>query len=202
MKSANFFLPSIDNFYYFCRMKLAIKNMVCNHCVSAVRQALTELGLNPLSVELGRAEIVENLTNERLDQLAARLEASGFELISDPIKDTVESVKREIIMMVRSDEPVPQKLSDYLSAKLNRDFRALSRIFSDTEGRTIENYLILQKIERVKELLLDGELNVSEIAYHTGYSSVAHLSRQFKEITGMTPSDFRRDGHRLPLNEV
>lgn len=202
MKSANFFLPPIDNFYYFCRMKLAIKNMVCNHCVSAVRQALTELGLTPLSVELGRAEIVEDLTNERLDQLAARLEASGFELISDPIKDTVESVKREIIMMVRSDEPVPQKLSDYLSAKLNRDFRALSRIFSDTEGRTIENYLILQKIERVKELLLDGELNVSEIAYHTGYSSVAHLSRQFKEITGMTPSDFRRDGHRLPLNEV
>lgn len=176
--------------------------MVCNHCVSAVRQALTELGLNPLSVELGRAEIVEDLTNERLDQLAARLEASGFELISDPIKDTVESVKREIIMMMRSDEPVRQKLSDYLSAKLNRDFRALSRIFSDTEGRTIENYLIMQKIERVKELLLDGELNVSEIAYRTGYSSVAHLSRQFKEITGMPPSDFRRDGHRLPLNEV
>ena len=176
--------------------------MVCNHCVSAVRQALTELGLNPLSVELGRAEIVDDLTNERLDQLAARLEASGFELISDPIKDTVESVKREIIMMVRSDEPVSQKLSDYLSAKLNRDFRALSRIFSDSEGRTIENYLIMQKIERVKELLLDGELNVSEIAYRTGYSSVAHLSRQFKEITGMTPSDFRRDGHRLPLNEV
>ena len=202
MKSANFFLTPIDNFYYFCRMKLAIKNMVCNHCVSAVRQALTELGLTPVSVELGRAEIVEDLTNERLDQLAARLEASGFELISDPTKDIVESIKREIIMMVRSDEPVSQKLSDYLSAKLNRDFRALSRIFSDTEGRTIENYLIMQKIERVKELLLDGELNVSEIAYRTGYSSVAHLSRQFKEITGMTPSDFRRDGHRLPLNEV
>ncbi|MDE7458563.1 MAG: AraC family transcriptional regulator, partial [Muribaculaceae bacterium] len=90
--------------------------MVCNHCVSAVRQALTELGLTPVSVELGRAEIVEDLTNERLDQLAARLEASGFELISDPTKDIVESIKREIIMMVRSDAPVPQTLSDYLSA--------------------------------------------------------------------------------------
>lgn len=202
MTPAENFLAIEKQFYYFCRMKLAIKNMVCNHCVSAVRQALADLGLTPLSVELGRAEIAQKLTDEQLAKLASRLEASGFELITDPAKDTVESIKREIIMMVRSDEPVPQKLSDYLSAKLNRDFRSLSRIFSDTEGRTIENYLIMQKIERVKELLLDGELNVSEIAYRTGYSSVAHLSRQFKEITGMTPSDFRRDGHRLPLNEV
>ncbi len=176
--------------------------MVCNHCVTAVRQALADLSLTPVSVELGRAEIAENLDDNEISDLSSRLETSGFELITDPAKDTVESVKREIIMMLRTDEPAPQKLSDYLSARLNRDYRTLSRIFSDTEGRTIENYLIMQKIERVKELLLDGELTVSEIAYRTGYSSTAHLSRQFKEITGMTPSDFRRDGHRLPLNEV
>ena len=105
-------------------------------------------------------------------------------------------------MLIRSTDPPSAKLSEYLSARLGRDFKSLSRIFSETEGRTIENYAIMQKIERVKELLLDGQLTVSEIAWQTGYSSVGHLSRQFKDVTGMTPSEFRVDGHRLPLNEV
>lgn len=183
-------------------MKLTIKNMVCNHCVAAVRTALCDAGVTVVGVELGRAEIAEDLSPEELDKVARRLEASGFELITDPAKDIVETVKREIIMMVRAAEPPTMKLSEYLSQRIGRDFKSLSRIFSETEGRTIENYAILQKIERVKELLLDGQLTVSEIAWQTGYSSVAHLSRQFKDITGMTPSEFRVDGHRLPLNEV
>ena len=176
--------------------------MVCNHCVAAVRNVLADAGLTVIDVELGRADIADNLTDEGLTEVARRLEASGFELITDPAKDIVETIKREIIMMVRSTEPSFKKLSDYLSDRLSRDYKSLSRIFSETEGRTIENYAILQKIERVKELLLDGQLTVSEIAWQTGYSSVAHLSRQFKDITGMTPSEFRIDGHRLPLNEV
>lgn len=176
--------------------------MVCNHCVEAVRHALKGLGLTVRSVELGRAEIEGTPDSTMMREIVECLEQSGFELISDPTKDLVETIKREIIMMVRSDEPSHLKLSDYLSQKLNRDFRSLSRTFSETEGRTIETYLILQKTERVKELLLDGELTVSEIAYRTGYSSVAHLSRQFKAITGMTPSQFRENGHRIPLNEI
>lgn len=176
--------------------------MVCNHCVAAVRNVLADAGLTVIDVELGRADIADNLTDEGLTEVARRLETSGFELITDPAKDIVETIKREIIMMVRSTEPSFKKLSDYLSDRLGRDYKSLSRIFSETEGRTIENYAILQKIERVKELLLDGQLTVSEIAWQTGYSSVAHLSRQFKDITGMTPSEFRIDGHRLPLNEV
>ena len=176
--------------------------MVCNHCVAAVRNVLADAGLTVIDVELGRADIADNLTDEGLTEVARRLEASGFELITDPAKDIVETIKREIIMMVRSTEPSFKKLSDYLSDRLGRDYKSVSRIFSETEGRTIENYAILQKIERVKELLLDGQLTVSEIAWQTGYSSVAHLSRQFKDITGMTPSEFRIDGHRLPLNEV
>ena len=176
--------------------------MVCNHCVAAVRNVLADAGLTVIDVELGRADIADNLTDEGLTEVARRLEDSGFELITDPAKDIVETIKREIIMMVRSTEPSFKKLSDYLSDRLGRDYKSLSRIFSETEGRTIENYAILQKIERVKELLLDGQLTVSEIAWQTGYSSVAHLSRQFKDITGMTPSEFRIDGHRLPLNEV
>lgn len=176
--------------------------MVCNHCVRAVSEAFSELGITPVDVRLGRAEIAGTLGDRELALLAARLERSGFELISDPDKETVESIKREIMIMVRSDRPVEKKLSAYLSDRLRKDYRTLSRIFSESEGRTIENYHILQKIERVKELLLDGELSVSEISYLTGYSSVAHLSRQFKEISGMTPSEFRRDGRRIPLNEV
>ena len=183
-------------------MRLMIKNMVCNHCVTAVKAALADAGVKTTHVELGRADIEEDLTESELKIIAERLENSGFELITDPAKELVESIKREIIIMVRSDDPRQLKLSEYLSSKLGRDYRTLSRTFSDSEGRTIENYQILQKIERVKELLLDGQLTVSEIAWQTGYSSVGHLSHQFKDITGMTPSESRISGHRIPLNEV
>lgn len=183
-------------------MKLTIKNMVCNHCVEAVKRTLRDLGLDVMSVELGRAEISEDIDDKMLKAIAGRLESNGFELITDPTKDIVESIKREIIFMVRSDRPQALKLSEFLSRRIGRDYSTLSRCFRESEGRTIENYLILQKTERVKELLIDGQLTVSEIAHHTGYSSVAHLSRQFKAITSMTPSQFRQNGHRIPLNEV
>ncbi len=199
---ANLIIAGSPFFRKFTTMKLIIKNMVCNHCVAAVRTALADCGLTPISVELGRAEISGQLSDNELHDIAKRLEESGFELITDPAKDLVETIKREIIMMVRADEPQTLKLSEYLSSRIGRDYRTLSRVFSDAEGRTIENYLILQKIERVKELLVDGQLTVSEIAWLTDYSSVGHLSRQFKAITGMTPSEFRISGRRIPLNEV
>lgn len=183
-------------------MKLTIKNMVCNHCIAALKFAFSDLSLTPVSIELGRAEIEEDLNDEQLARLSRRLESSGFELITNPDRDLVESVKREIINMVRSDRPQPLKLSEFISERLKRDYRTVSRIFSDLEGRTIESYTIMQKIERVKELLIDGQMNISEIAYITGYSSTGHLSRQFKEITGMTPSEFKVNGHRIALNEV
>ena len=176
--------------------------MVCNHCVRAVGNVLSAMQLTPVSVVLGRAEITGQLTDTQIAELSSRLEENGFELIMDPAKEIAESIKREVIFMVRGETPPPAKLSEYLASGLHRDYRSLSRIFSESEGRTIESYVILQKIERAKELLLDGELNVSEIAWRLGYSGVAHLSRQFKDITGMTPTDFRRDGRRLPLNEV
>lgn len=176
--------------------------MVCNHCVAAVRRALSDLDLPVVTVEIGRAEIDCTPDSDGMHRIARRLEESGFELISDPEKDLVESIKREIIMLVRSSEPVDIRLSDYLVSKLHRDYNSMSRLFSAHERRTIERYMMLQKIERVKELLLDGELNVSEIAYITGFSSNAHLSRRFKEITGMTPSEFRLTGHRQSLSDV
>lgn len=183
-------------------MKLVIKNMVCNHCVEAVRRALDSIGMKVLGVELGRAEIDGDLSDTQLREAALKLQNAGFELIFDPDKELAESIKREVIAIVRSDELSDEKPSDILAKRLHRDYRTLSRVFSEQEGRTIETYVILQKIERVKELLLDGQLTVSEIAWRTGYSSTAHLSRQFKSITGMTPSDFRRNGHRVPLNEI
>lgn len=176
--------------------------MVCNHCADAVRRALSDIGYNVTDVELGYAVIEEDADDNDLGQISRALERVGFELITDPARDIVESVKREIIFMVRHADENRLKLSEYLSRKIGRDYTTLSRLFSAYEGRTIESYMIMQKIERVKELLIDGQLNVSEIADSTGYSSAAHLSRQFKTITGMTPSEFRENGKRIPLCEV
>lgn len=183
-------------------MRLGIKNMVCDHCIAAVRKALTDLGHDVISVELGRAEIGGELADEDMRQLSERLESLGFELIVSQEKGIVERIKHVMLEAVRRNEPLEERLSDYLARMIGKDFRSLSRLFAESEGRTIERYHILLKTEYVKELLLDGELNISEIAYRLGYSSAAHLSRQFKEVTGMTPTEFRRSGHRTALNNV
>lgn len=183
-------------------MKLTIKNMVCNHCVEAVVRALSSQGLEVLSAEIGRAEIEGEYSGERLQQIVETLKEAGFELISDPINDLVENIKREIIALVRSEEPVEENISSYLERRLHKSYKALSAAFSSVEGRTIETYVTLQRIERVKELLIDGQLTVSEIAYKTGFANVGHLSRRFKTFTGMTPSEFRVSGHRTPIIEI
>lgn len=176
--------------------------MVCSHCVEAVVRALSSLGCEVLSAEIGRAEIAGEYQGEQLAKLEQTLQDAGFELITDPAQDLVEDIKREIINMVRSDEPVENNISDYLERRLTRSYKTMSAVFSSLEGRTIETYVTLQRIERVKELLIDGQLTVSEIAYKTGFANVGHLSRRFKTFTGMTPSEFRISGHRVPLSDV
>lgn len=186
-------------------MTLYIKNMVCNRCVMVVRAELERLGFGVESVKLGEAELRGEPTREQMSRLAERLRELGFELLEDRTSRIIEAVKNCIIELVRAEPAVPEvNLSDYLSEKLRLDYKYISGLFSAKQGRTIEKYFIAQKIERVKELLIYGELTLSEIAFRLGYSSVAHLSAQFKRTTGLTPSYFRRSGRerRRALDEL
>lgn len=185
--------------------KLYIKNMVCNRCIMVVTSELQKLGITPLQAELGEVTLAQPLTDEEKTQLSTSLEALGFSLIDNKRARLIEQVKTLIIELVHyNDNNLKVNLSDYLSEKLNHDYNYISNLFSEVEGTTIEKYFIAQKIERVKELLVYDELSLNEIAFRLNYSSVAHLSAQFKKVTGLTPSHFRqiRDKKRLPLDEV
>lgn len=184
---------------------LYIKNMVCRRCVMAVEDLLERLGLHPVSIDLGSASIEEDITPEIKGRIAAELEKIGFELIDDRKSRLIEQIRSEVIRLVHySGEGLRTNLSDYLSSKLNRDYGYLSKLFSEVSGTTIEKYFIAQKIERAKELLAYGELSLNEIADLLGYSSAAYLSAQFKSVTGLTPSYFRKGkrGMRKPLDKV
>lgn len=188
-------------------MKLYIKNMVCDRCKLAVNQVLDEMALKPLSVQLGEVDLGETeLEDARLNDFRQRIEALGFELINDRKSRLIESIKKHIIALVREHEQLEKvRLSDYLGEQLHHDYTYLSNLFSAVEGVTIEQYFIHQKIERAKELLVYDELSLTEIAYTLGYSSLAHLSRQFKKVTGMTPTQFRRlrdPRQRQPLDKL
>lgn len=171
-------------------MKLLIKNMVCPRCVSAARKILESEGLTVKSISLGDAEIEENLTDGQRLSLARKLQDMGFELLDDPRSQLVEQIRIAVLQWVRMTEEHP-KLSDYLSHRLNKDYSALSKLFSEVRGITIERFSIQHRIEYAKELLCYSQLSTSEIAYTLGYSSPAHLSSQFKQVTGMTPKVFR-----------
>ncbi|PUZ23035.1 AraC family transcriptional regulator [Chitinophaga parva] len=185
-------------------MKLYIKNMVCDRCIAAVRQTITARQLHLLSLQLGEAEIEETLSKAELEPLSHDLEQLGFELIDDRKSRLIEQVKNAIRKLVHQEaDERTINLSTYLAQTLHHDYNTLSTLFSQVEGVTVEKYYIRQKVERVKELLVYDELSISEIAFQAGYSSVAHLSRQFKEVTGMTPSAFKgQHGHRKPLDKV
>lgn len=173
-------------------MELLIKNMVCRHCVEAVRGILSRQGLAPVTVELGRAEISDgNLTVSQLEALDGALAEAGFARITDPDTAIVEQVKQAVMHHVRSEDECRLNLSECIERQLQMPYDAVSRVFSRREGRTVESYCTAQRIERVKEFLEYGELTLSEIAWKTGFSSPAHLSRRFKEITGLTPSAYR-----------
>jgi len=179
--------------------------MVSNRCKLAVRDELKKLGLHFIVVDLGEVEIMENISMEKRGLLKANLLLSGLELMDDKKAMLIEKIKTVIIEMVHhSDEIIKINFSDYLSEKMNHDYTYLSNLFSEIQGTTIEHFIISHKIERIKELIIYGELNVTEIAWKMGYSSVAHLSSQFKKVTGLSPSHFKqlKDKRRSPIEDI
>src|SRR5437868_6112954 len=179
--------------------------MVCIRCKMVVKDELAKLGLHYVIVDLGEADIMETISKEQHDQLKTALLRSGLELMDDKKSVLIEKIKNIIIELVHySEEPLAINFSEYLSQKLNHDYTYLANLFSEVQGTTIEKFLIAHKIERVKELLVYNELNLTEIAYQMHYSSVAHLSAQFKKVTGLTPSHFKqlRDKRRSMLEDV
>jgi AraC-like DNA-binding protein len=178
-------------------VKLYIKYMVSIRCKMVVRDVLKKLGLHYSIVELGEVNIMENITEQQREQIRKELHKSGLELMDDKKSILIERIKNLIVEMVHYTDELPKvNFSDYLSEKLNHDYTYMANLFSETEGVTIEHYILLHKIERVKELILYDELNLSEIAWKLHYSSVAHLSSQFKKITGLTPSYFKSLKHK------
>lgn len=158
-----------------------------------VKKELQKLGLEYVIVDLGMVEIPDDITSRQREQLKANLEKSGLELLDDKRAILIEKIKNVIVEMIHHSDELPKlNYSDYLSEKLNYDYTYLSNIFSEVKGITIQQFIIIHKIERVKELLLYAELNLTEISYKMHYSSVAHLSNQFKKITGLSPSFYKQ----------
>jgi AraC family transcriptional regulator len=190
---------------YLCFMHLYIKNMVCNRCILVVEQELQKLDIESCKVTLGEVETTGVPAKEKLEQLEKNLYALGFEMLDNSKQQLIEKIKNIIIQQVHhTQEENNHNFSDILSKSLHKDYSYLSSLFSEVEGITIEKYIIHQKIEKVKELIIYDELNLSEIAYKLGYSSVAHLSTQFKKVTGLTPTHFKTVGQnrRKPLDKV
>jgi len=179
--------------------------MVCIRCKMVVKDELTKLGLHYTTVELGEVEIMEQVTPEQQEKFKAALLRSGLELMDDKKSVLIQKIKNVIVELVHySEEPLRVNFSEFLSQKLNHDYTYLANLFSEVQGTTIEKFIIAHKIERVKELLVYNELNLTEIAYLMHYSSVAHLSTQFKKVTGLTPSHFKqlKDKRRSMLEDM
>lgn len=174
--------------------KLTIKNMVCRRCILAVESIFNKMGVVPLLINLGEVVLENPLANEQKLELRERLESAGFELLDDQRKQQIERIKAIVIERIHHRVDDKFNFPEVLAAELNREYSTLSKLFSETEGITIEQFVILQKIEKVKELLVYNEMSLSEISDQLGYSSVAHLSSQFKKITGFTPSQFKLQG--------
>ena len=182
-------------------MKLYIKYMVSLRCKMIVKEELNRLGINETTLDLGVVEIMEDITEDQRKELKERLERSGLELLDDKRSILIEKIKTAIIEMVHHSDELPKvNYSDYISEKLNYDYTYLSNIFSEVKGTTIQHFIIMHKIEKVKELLLYDQLNLSEISFKLHYSSVAHLSNQFKKITGLSPSFFKKLGRKRADN--
>jgi AraC-like DNA-binding protein len=179
--------------------------MVTIRCKMVVKSELKKLGLHYTSVELGEAETLEDISPEQLALLDKGLRKTGLELMDDQKSILVERIKAVIIELVHySDDQIKVNLSDYLSEKLNHSYSFLANLFTEVKGTTIENFFLSHKIEKVKELLVYDELTLTEIAYRLHYSSVAHLSNQFKKITGLTPSHFKdlKTKRRMTLDSI
>ena len=187
-------------------MVIHIKNMVCERCQMMVRLQLENLGFTVRQIALGSAEIIPDPADEEMQLIAAALKVPGFELINKETDKTVEAIKNTVIELVHHSDisELQTTYSDIIASRLGKDYAHLSRLFSNSQDSTIERFIIQQKVEKIKELLEYGELNLNEIAYKMGYSSSAHLSTQFKTITGLTPSQFRSagQGERIPIDKI
>lgn len=174
-------------------MKLYVKYMVSLRCKMMVREELNKLGLHYVAIELGVIEILEEINQEQRDELKKNLLQSGLELLDDNKSILIEKIKRIVTEMIHYSDELPKgNYSDYISKKLGYDYTYLANTFSEVKGITLQQYIILHKIEKVKELILYDELNLTEISFKLNYSSPAHLSNQFKKITGLTPSFYKK----------
>ena len=185
--------------------KLFIKNMVCSRCIMVVRNELEKLDLHPKNVALGEVTLDKELSTEERKQFGDALNPLGFLIIDDKKSRLIEKIKNVIINLVHHQDGIQKNnLSDILSKEIHHDYNYLSNLFSEVEGITIEKFYIAQRVEKVKELLVYDELSLSEIAFQLNYSSVAYLSNQFKKVTGLSPSHFKkvREEKRKSLDEV
>ncbi|MFN4363897.1 helix-turn-helix domain-containing protein [Chryseobacterium hispalense] len=186
-------------------MKIFIKNMVCGRCIVAVSNIFNEMGIEVNSINLGEVETTSEISEERLQMLEKLLIETGFERIKDSSRQLIERIKNLIIKII-SEEDIDENfvLSEFLSNTLHKDYSSLSKTFSQNENITLEQFFILQKIEKVKELLLYNEFTLTEIAGKLGYKSVQHLSSQFRNSTGFTPTEFKKlkVHNRKPLDQI
>ncbi|WP_413512515.1 helix-turn-helix domain-containing protein [Myroides odoratus] len=186
-------------------MKLFVKNMVCHRCILAVEQILKNMQYTPLSIQLGEVELQQVVGVDELQKISQKLEEIGFELLNDKEHQLVTQIKSLLIELLQAEQlALETPLSLYLATQLQKDYLYLTQLFSQIESTTIEQYFIALKIEKVKELLLYDELSLKEIAFRLNYSSIAHLSTQFKKITGMTPTAFKQltSPHRKQIDHL
>ncbi|QIA08363.1 AraC family transcriptional regulator [Draconibacterium halophilum] len=185
---------------------LHIKNMVCNRCIKVVKEELEKLDIQIEDIELGKVAISKSLDTSQTEEVRTVLHDNGFELIDDKKSQLIDRIKTIIIEKTHYSNEGKElvNFSEVIANEAGYDYSYLSKLFSSVEGITIEKYIINQKIEKVKELLVYGELTLNEISYQLGYSSVQHLSNQFKKVTGLTPSHFKKvkENKRKPLDEV
>ncbi len=185
---------------------LHIKNMVCKRCIKAVKDDFERLGLPVEAIELGMVTTLTIIDGNKKEELRQVLHDNGFELIDDKKSQIIDRIKTLVIEKIHYEKEISQSInsSEFISKEIGYDYSYLSNLFSSVEGITIEKYIINQKIEKAKELLVYNELTLNEISYQLGYSSVQHLSNQFKKVTGLTPSHFKKlkDQKRKPLDEV
>lgn len=179
--------------------------MVSSRCKTAVKDELKKLGLHFIILNLGEVDVMEDISPDKREQLKEALFGAGFELMDDKRSVLIEKIKNVIVEMVHhSDDSLKVNFSQHLSEKLQYDYTYLANLFSEIQGTTIEQFIIMHKVERIKELIVYGELNITEISWKMNYSSVAHLSNQFKKVTGLSPSHFKqlKDKRRTPIEEI
>ena len=186
------------------KTEIAVKNMVCNRCIKVVREELIRNNIDFNHVDLGTIHFDKEISEKEKEKLKIILENEGFELVEDKDAIIVKKIKTIIVQLIHhgKERPAYQNFSEFISLELGMEYSQLSKLFSDIEGNTIEHYIIEQRIERAKELIVYDELTISEISYLLNYSSPQHLSRQFKQITGLTPSVFKSIRERKKLDTI